>query len=243
MKTQPAQSHAVFAETDRRRRSIEFTTNRASPQSLRDTDAEFVLAHLNCRSLFEALDCLGIRAFLVDEKSMILLSNRAAEEISTTTSNFQKVHGALSIGSPFETARLHALVATCARDGRAAVADRSFRPKSGGTSIASPLFQIVPLRQQAGFRTFAPVLPVAIVIVGNVDCGVPSTTTELRARFGLTAAEAVLAGEIVRGDGVRAVANRLNISVGTARTHLSHIFDKTGTRRQAELVSLLLRGQ
>jgi len=39
------------------------------------------------------------------------------------------------------------------------------------------------------------------------------------------------------------VASRLGISLATARTHLAHVFDKTGTRRQAELVRLLLRSQ
>ncbi|THD54576.1 MAG: response regulator transcription factor [Bradyrhizobium sp.] len=47
--------------------------------------------------------------------------------------------------------------------------------------------------------------------------------------------------EIVKGDGRQAAADRLNITVGTARSHLSSIFDKTGTKRQAELVRLLFR--
>jgi DNA-binding CsgD family transcriptional regulator len=56
----------------------------------------------------------------------------------------------------------------------------------------------------------------------------------------LTPAEADFALEIVKGDGRAAAAARFGISVGTARTHLTHIFDKTGVRRQAELVRLLL---
>ena len=33
----------------------------------------------------------------------------------------------------------------------------------------------------------------------------------------------------------------MDVSFNTVRTHLRQIFDKTGTHRQAELVSLLLR--
>ena len=44
-----------------------------------------------------------------------------------------------------------------------------------------------------------------------------------------------------RGDGRQATADRLGITVGTARSHLSKIFDKTGVTRQAELVRLLLQ--
>jgi hypothetical protein len=46
--------------------------------------------------------------------------------------------------------------------------------------------------------------------------------------------------EIARGDGRKAAATRLDIAVTTARTHLTHIFEKTGVRRQAELVRLLM---
>jgi DNA-binding CsgD family transcriptional regulator len=63
--------------------------------------------------------------------------------------------------------------------------------------------------------------------------------TEL-VRFGLTDAESGVAAEILKGDGRLAAARRLGISDTTAKTHLSNIFEKTGTRRQAELVRLIL---
>ena len=47
--------------------------------------------------------------------------------------------------------------------------------------------------------------------------------------------------EIVKGRGRRATAERLGITDGTARSHLSKIFDKTGVSRQAELVRLVLQ--
>ena len=56
----------------------------------------------------------------------------------------------------------------------------------------------------------------------------------------MTPAEAGFAVEILKGDGIQAAADRLAISLATARTHLSRIFDKTGVRRQAELVRLLI---
>lgn len=64
--------------------------------------------------------------------------------------------------------------------------------------------------------------------------------TRLRKRFGLTPAEAALALEICKGDGRQAAARRCGITVATAHTHLNRIFSKTGARRQAELVRLLL---
>ncbi|WP_416067332.1 response regulator transcription factor [Rhizobium sp. ZK1] len=63
----------------------------------------------------------------------------------------------------------------------------------------------------------------------------------LRARFGLTKAEADVALEILKGDGRTAAAARLGITPATVRAHLSHIFAKIGVRRQAELVRRLMQ--
>jgi DNA-binding CsgD family transcriptional regulator len=65
----------------------------------------------------------------------------------------------------------------------------------------------------------------------------------LREDFGLTPAEAMVAVEILKADGLQMVARRLRISLPTAHTHLAHIFDKTGTHRQSELVRVLLQSQ
>jgi len=48
--------------------------------------------------------------------------------------------------------------------------------------------------------------------------------------------------EIVKGDGRQAAADRLNITVGTARSHLSSIFDTSG-RAGAIAVSEVKRGE
>jgi DNA-binding CsgD family transcriptional regulator len=69
---------------------------------------------------------------------------------------------------------------------------------------------------------------------------VQSQSDELRSLFNLTRAEAKFAIEILNADGIQAAADRLSISRATARTHLSRIFEKTGTKRQAALVRLLL---
>ena len=47
---------------------------------------------------------------------------------------------------------------------------------------------------------------------------------------------------LIRGKDLNEVSGELKVSRETARTHLKHIFDKTGARRQADLVRLILRG-
>ncbi len=55
-----------------------------------------------------------------------------------------------------------------------------------------------------------------------------------------TAAEARLSLGLLEGKGLAAAARRNSISLNTARTHLRHVFEKTRTHRQAELVRLIV---
>ena len=62
----------------------------------------------------------------------------------------------------------------------------------------------------------------------------------LRQVYGLSPAEAALAGRIAIGETLREAAITRGIAYGTARSYLEQIFHRTGTRRQAELTRLLL---
>jgi DNA-binding CsgD family transcriptional regulator len=43
---------------------------------------------------------------------------------------------------------------------------------------------------------------------------------------------------LVAGDTLAEAAQALGVALATVRTHLAHIFEKTGTSRQAELIRL-----
>jgi len=58
--------------------------------------------------------------------------------------------------------------------------------------------------------------------------------------FGLTPMEAQVCLLLLEGGSLKTVAQQLGVSHNTVRTHLAHVFDKTGVRRQAELVKLLV---
>ncbi|OBJ17362.1 helix-turn-helix transcriptional regulator [Mycobacterium sp. 1245801.1] len=80
------------------------------------------------------------------------------------------------------------------------------------------------------------------VIVVIID---PERETEppamlLRRLYGLTKSEAQIALMVTRAEGLNPIAEELSVSVTTVKTHLRHVFEKTGTHRQAELVRLVL---
>lgn len=64
----------------------------------------------------------------------------------------------------------------------------------------------------------------------------------LRRLHGLTRMEARLASELLQGVSMSEAAQKLGMSLGTARTHLKALFAKTHTSRQADLVRLLGSG-
>jgi len=74
-----------------------------------------------------------------------------------------------------------------------------------------------------------------------VDTSRP-TTAQLRDFYGFTAAQAKVAGAIYSGDTITEAADRLNISVNTARSHVRGIYAKAGVNTQTELISLLTSG-
>jgi DNA-binding CsgD family transcriptional regulator len=61
-------------------------------------------------------------------------------------------------------------------------------------------------------------------------------------RFGLTTAERRLLKLLLEGMSLAGAAFSLGVARTTARTHLQRIFDKTGRRRQSDLVRLVAMG-
>ena len=80
---------------------------------------------------------------------------------------------------------------------------------------------------------------VLLRIIDPASTRLPSTGV-LQDQFGFTPAEAALATDLLAGNDITASAAHRRISPHTARAHLRRLFEKTGTRRQAELMRLLL---
>jgi DNA-binding CsgD family transcriptional regulator len=58
--------------------------------------------------------------------------------------------------------------------------------------------------------------------------------------FGLTPSEARLAGYLLRGKSLAEISRHLLLSRETLKSQLSSLFKKTKTRRQGELIALLV---
>ena len=193
-------------------------------------------------SILEQFEGLRQGAILVDAEAHALFINTAARVILEAGDGLVLKGGCLATTDGADT--LRRLIASCAR------AIGPLRgPLGGGIEVrrgprrTSLGLTVTPLRSSdpgAGVPWLGLRAPAALVTIADPEISRRQLTQGLHERFGLTAAEAGLAAEIVKGDGREAAARRRGISVATARTQLSSIFEKTGTHRQAELVHLLL---
>ena len=194
-------------------------------------------AELKHSASVATLNHLEEGVLFVDLNARIMFANKTAE---TFFANRElRLHkGRVHAGSAGETARLHAAIAKCAEHGIGRRPSHFISlTREAGRSPLSLL--VAPLPVDIPVSPSAP-RPLAVIFVNDPDKANKPTAVQLRDKFKMTPAEASFAVEILKGDGIQAAADRLSISRATARTHLARIFDKTGTRRQAELVRVLI---
>ena len=184
--------------------------------------------------LREALNRAPWPTLLLDAHARVVFTNAEAERVLRCADGLRVRRGALAADTTDDDRRLGALVA------RAAAPDGLRR---GGALLVRraradrPLsVLVVPL----GRRDVA-CAGRALVFLSDPDNGGGASAEQLRAYFDLTPSEAVVAREIGRGEGVASVAATIGVGAATVKTHLLHVFAKTGVTRQAELARLVCR--
>ncbi|TYL80330.1 helix-turn-helix transcriptional regulator [Bradyrhizobium cytisi] len=194
------------------------------------------------RAALAGLDGLDQGFILADAQARPIFVNRRAHEWLDAADGIVIDAGALSAITSDDGRCLQTLVGSCSIDNPDRIGgEMSLRRLPGRMPLH---VQVTPVGSDwaessvslaSGWRSSA------MVLITDPEPDARSRLDALRARYGLTRAEAAFALEIVKGGGRKATAERLGIADGTARSHLSKIFDKTGVGRQAELVRLLLQ--
>jgi len=188
----------------------------------------------------EIIDLLRDGVVLVDGEARVIFANRAAEGILRAGRGLFLGRDGLRAEILGETRRLRRVIADCAlrHPGLAGAGGRLRLTRENGLPLT---VLVMPNRASLGWIDV--VRPRALLFITDPDAAVSVRKETLCEDFGLTPAEAAVAVEVLEADGLQAAAGRLGISLATARTHLAHVFDKTRTRRQSELVRLLLQSR
>jgi DNA-binding CsgD family transcriptional regulator len=187
-----------------------------------------------------ALDQLPWGVMFVDRHRNRLATNRHAHDLLIAGDGLSARGNTLRAELADETARLEKLLSDAldrnARQG--ASATLSITRPSG----APPLnIVIVPLHVKT--EKIAEQGPIAAIFVTDPDMPLDSSNLQqLRDLYALTPGEARFAASLLQGKSVEEAAAAMGITVNTARAYLKRIYQKTGVRRQPELMRLLLLG-
>jgi DNA-binding CsgD family transcriptional regulator len=189
-------------------------------------------------ALAESLDRLAAALFLVDPGGRVVHANVAG-------------HAMLAAGAVLRAAGGRML----ANDPQADQAlQDSFAAAAAGDATVGTKGIAVALKSASGERFLAHVLPLtsgsrrvagdhyrvaAAMFVHKPALDVPSPLAGLVELYGLSPREISVLLAIVEAGGVPAVAAMLGLTQATVKTYLKSIFQKTGAKRQADLVKLV----
>ncbi len=185
--------------------------------------------------LATVLSHLAVAIFLIDDTGCIALANAAAESLIRVGDGLQATNRrlrAVDLNADRALRQAISAAAACGRD--ASRAAEVVVPRRGRHPL---LLSIVPLGR--GDQVEASVGALAMAVVMDPEAQAWSRLEGVAQAYGLTTAETRLLAALVDGDSVNAAARRLSVTRATAKTHLQHIFAKTLTSRQSELVRLV----
>jgi DNA-binding CsgD family transcriptional regulator len=180
-----------------------------------------------------ALDCLETAVFVLDRDARILFTSASARRLLEEGRLYVR-NGQLCSPINGETATLRRVVRQCVEVSSIGPSQMAFH-RLGDVEDALCL-AVVAARRPGEARQDQPF----VMVFASKPCeaSLPDTQ-QLRSHFGLTYAQARLAIEIAKGQGLKVCTQRLGIAMSTGRSHLRQIFQKTETRRQAELVRVI----
>jgi DNA-binding CsgD family transcriptional regulator len=201
----------------------------------------FKLGSLGAMQRFgtEWLDRNDSAVVLLDEHRRVIFTNRAAQALRSKQDGVRLSTAGIKLHYKPDNDKLQSLIAQ-------ALSPVASPHKSPGGAMRTPRpsggrpYGICVVAVSGRLPALALFRPAVCVIITDPDRPTPSSAQIFRAAFGLTDAEAGLAALLAAGEDLRGAAEELKITYGTARSRLAQIFQKTSTRRQGELIRLLL---
>lgn len=195
-------------------------------------------ARLARRVTAETLGSLDVGVAVVNARCRIIFLNAAAEALLRDGCGATITLGELRLRDPRLRVRLEALVAAAAATGAGKGLGSGgvlALPRPWGQSLS---VLVCPLR--VGQDGLGPAEPMALIFVTDPHRTTLTAPQVLRQFYGLTGAEARLLAALLAGERLQDYAERNAVTVNTVRNQLAHVFNKTGTSRQAELVQSCL---
>lgn len=187
----------------------------------------------------QAINRLSVATLVLDASGSVLQLNEVAHSLLDSADGLKLVGGRLEATYPSDNRELHRLIRLAAE-----VHQGGEMPSRDALSISRPSGEVslglvvehVPVTQWAEGKGE----PAVVIYIRDAVGRSQVDTRIAKELFQFTPAETALALELANGLSLEEAAENLGIMRNTARAHLRSIFSKTGVRRQAELVRVML---
>jgi DNA-binding CsgD family transcriptional regulator/PAS domain-containing protein len=195
----------------------------------------FDMKTIEAATFGSALDSFSFGIILVDETLGIVHANRAAADILKFGNFIRSRKGRLSLPDTSANAALERGVGQAACDEAGLGPMGIGIPARGG--LEPRVIHVMPLRKDTTRGRLGQRAAAALFIA-------PATSPSrmpidaLALIYDLTPAESRIIEMIAAGDTQAAIARTLGIAPSTVKTHVLHLFEKTGSTRQADLLKL-----
>lgn len=184
-----------------------------------------------------ALDHMETGVIGVDVDSRVVFLNQRAESILRKQEWVAIRQGKLTATNSVQAAALEALTASAALAGAGRGTQGPNAITVNGKGTLKPLLVTVTPFRSSHFLTEE--RPCALIFLTDPSAKPAARANITSSLFGLTPAECRLADLLLEELEIGATADRMHLTIGTARFMLKSIFQKTGTHRQSQLVRLL----
>lgn len=184
-----------------------------------------------------ALDHMETGLIGVDVNSRMILLNRRAESILQNQEWIAIRQGKLTATNSVQAATLEALTAAAAVTGAGRGTQGPNAITLSGRRTLKPLLVTITPFRSSHFLTEE--RPCALIFLSDPSAKPAARASLTSALFGLSPAEARMADLLLEELEIGAAADRMHLTIGTARFMLKSIFQKTGTHRQSQLIRLL----
>jgi DNA-binding CsgD family transcriptional regulator/PAS domain-containing protein len=189
-------------------------------------------------SLADTLDGISAGMLLVDATGRIVHANAAALAILTKGEVLRAAGGRL-VALTQQNDQMLANIFASAGGGDAAIGIKGIALPLNTYSGERYVAHVLPLTSGARRRCGAAYQAAAALFVHKAAMDAPSPSEVIAKAYKLTPMELRVLLAVVGLGGVPAIAQALGIAETTAKTHLGHIYEKTGASRQADLVKLV----
>jgi DNA-binding CsgD family transcriptional regulator len=192
-------------------------------------------------ALADTLDGLSAATLLVDASGRVVHANAAADALIAARSVLSRIGGRLRARRASDDKALQDAL-RAARAGDDAVGAKGVALPLAGPDGEDYVARVLPLNAGARQRVGRAFAATAAVYVTKAELPVVTPATVIARRYRLTPMELrVLTVLVETGGGLSGIADALGVSAETVKTHLGNVYEKTGVRRQADLVKLALR--